>query len=199
MINIAKITSEIHCDGRYDAILDVAKKALNSNNPTLEDIQKLIFKDEYYIKEYKDLNRWGELTSVHIKYLEIKDTDTNEIKETKIKINTDIKFLKNREEYEVTSKNGIYAAWTVSIALPSIYIIDNIVRLFTDIYTNNNENSVYFSFVIVLILSAWGYLKTSLNHKRLHKQYIQTQKEMRKLISLGVEQKYFTFSEVYED
>lgn len=199
MVNIQKVINEIHSDGRYDAILDVAKKTLNSDNPTLEEIENLVKTDTSYIAEYKDLNRWGELTSIHIKDFEIKDTDTKEAKELKEKINMDMKFLKNREEYQVASKNSIYATWTLSIALPAIYVIDNMVRLFTDIYTSNNENSVYLSFVIVVILSTWGYLKMSRQHKHQHKKYIQTQQEMRTLIKDGLEKEYFTFDEVYED
>ena len=199
MFGLQKVIKEIHSDGKYDAILDVAKKTLKNNNPTLSDIEKLVKEDEYYIKEYKDLNRWGELTSIHIKNLNIKNNDNKESKELKEKINTNMKFLKNREEYEIASKNSIYAAWTVSIALPSIYIIDNIVRLFTDLYKNNNEISVYISFIIVIILSIWGYKKVSLSHKKLHIKYIQIQQDVRELISLGLEKKYFTLEEIYED
>jgi hypothetical protein len=180
-------------------MLITVKKTLNLDNPSLEDIKRLVLEDEYYIKEYKDLNRWGELTSVHIKDLKVKDNDNQEIKDVKYKINKDIKFLRSREEYEVKSKDSIYFAWTVSIALPSIYIIDNMVRLFTDIYINNNQNSVYLSFVIVVILSILGYKKISNSHKKLHTQYIQIQKEIRKLIALGLEKKYFTLEEIYED
>jgi len=199
MININKVVKQIHNDGRYDAILDVAKKALDTNTPTLESIEKLVLEDPYYIIEYKDLNRWGELSSIHIKELEINDTDSSEAISLKEKINEDMTFLKNREEYEVASKDGIYLAWTGFIALPSIYVIDNMVRLFTDLYIDKNEMSVYISFVVVIILSAWGYLKVSRSHKNLHHRYIQTQKEMRKLISLGIEKEYFTLYEVYED
>ena len=199
MINIKKVVNEIHSDGRYDAILDIVKKDLGTDTPSVEDIEKLVLKDTYYITEYKDLNRWGELTSIHIKELEIKSSDTLQIRDLKEKINEDMRFLKNREEYEVPSKDTIYLAWTGFIALPSIYVIDNIVRLFTDLYKNNNEISVYLSFIVVIILSAWGYKKVSSSHKELHQKYIQTQKQMRKLISLGIEKNYFTFDEIYED
>jgi len=198
MINLTKVTKEIHTDGKYDEILEVAKKTLNCDDPTLEDIEKLILEDEYYIKEYKDLNRWGELSSVHLKELEIDKDDASEVKKLKKEINAGIKFLRDREEYEVASKNIIYLAWTIFIALPSIYIIDSLVRLFTNLYITN-ENTVYFFFAIVVFLSIFGYLKVSSNHKRLHKQYIQTRNEMRELIKHGIEQDYFAFYEIYED
>lgn len=199
MINIKKVVNEITNDGRYDAILDVAKKKLGTNNPSLAEIEDLVLNDAYYISEYKDLNRWGELTSVHLKELEIKDTDSSEAVSLKKTINDDMIFIRNREEYEVPSKDIIYFSWTVFIALPSIYIIDNMVRLFTDLYKNNNEISVYISFGIVVILSLWGYLKVSRSHKQIHAKYIQKQIEMRKFISIGIKENYFSFSEIYED
>ena len=85
MVNIQKVIKQIHSDGKYDAILDIAKKTLNNNNPTLEDIKQLVLKDTFYLKEYKNLNRWGELSSIHIKELNIKDTDTQEVKDSKQK------------------------------------------------------------------------------------------------------------------
>ena len=83
MVNIVKVVNDIKNDGKYDAILDVVKSNLESDNPTLEEIKKLVENDPYYIKEYKDLNRWGELTSVHVRDLEIKQDEADEVIELK--------------------------------------------------------------------------------------------------------------------
>lgn len=198
MINKIKVGDEIKNDGKYDAILDIAKKNLKTDNPTIEQIIELIENDPFYITEYKDLNRWGELSSVHICELKIKDEDSNEIKSTKEQINKNVVFLRNREEYQVPSKNTIYIAWTGFIALPAIYVIDNIVRLATDLYIDGKEESVYLSFFLVLIASTWGYLKVKNNHTRLHKQYVETQMETRELIKNALEKNYFIFDEVYQ-
>ncbi|WP_072679964.1 hypothetical protein [Arcobacter sp. LA11] len=198
MVSIKKVAKDIKSNGKYDAILDYVKKALNTNKPTLEEIEQLVKDDPYYIKEYKDLNRWGELSSIHIKPLNIKDNEDNHSKEIKEKINSQLDYLINGEEYEIPSKRLIYMAWTGFIALPSIYVIDNMVRVSTDLYTTN-ENGVYFSFIIVLIASIWGYIKVSKNHKNQHTKYINTQKEVRGYVKLGLENKYFTYEEVYKD
>ncbi|NEW61440.1 hypothetical protein GSY74_09115 [Sulfurovum sp. bin170] len=198
MINIKKVANDIYSDGKYDAMLDSVKKALNSENPSLEAIEKLVIEDSYYVKEYKDLNRWGELTSVHIKELEIKPSDSKEAKKLKEKINKEIDYLILGEEYEIPSKKTIYITWTGFIALPTIYVIDNVVRMFTTLYITH-ENHIYFSFLIVLILSVWGYLMVSRNHKRQHTRYIKTQKKMRELVKTGLEKNYFSFDEVYKD
>ena len=114
MVNIKKVIKEIHSDGRYDAILDVAKKKLNNDNPTLEEIEKLVLEDEYYINEYKDLNRWGELSSVHIKTLKIKEDDSQEIREIK----EEIKSLKGRHFFmrnvHSDTSEKFYTRWVLS-------------------------------------------------------------------------------------
>ena len=199
VINTAKVAKEILYDGKYDAILDVAKKELNTKTPTLEDISELMEKNEFYIAEYKDLNRWGELSSVHLKELEIKESDTQESKEIKETLNKNREFLINREEYQIPSKNAIYIAWTGFIALPAIYVIDNIVRLATDLYIDGKESSVYISFAIVVFISIWGFLKVKNNHSLQHNKYVKLRQESRELVTLGLEKEYFSFEEVYLD
>jgi hypothetical protein len=196
MINKLKVVDDIQNDGKYDAILDVAKQTLKSAELTKEQIAKLVDDDPFYIREYKDLNRWGELSSVHVNELEEKQSDTWEFKELKEQINKNVTYLKNGEEYETKQKNVIYLAWTGFIALPSIYVIDNLVRI-TGLY-DGNENSVYISFLIVLLASTWGYMKVTTNHKKQHEKYTQTQVETRDLIQDGLKNGIFAYKEVYQ-
>lgn len=198
MISIKKVINDIRTDGKYDAILDYIKKTLDSKEPSLEEITKLIKNDPYCIKEYKDLNRWGELSSVHIKKLSVKENEEKESKEIKNKINAQIDYLINGEEYEIPSKKIIYLSWTGFIALPSVYVIDNMVRISTDFYSTH-ENHVYFSFLIVLIASIWGYLKVVNNHTNQHKRYTQTQVKVRNLVKEGLEKEYYSYNEIYKD
>lgn len=195
MINIDKLVQEIKEDGKYDALLDVVKEKLKTKTPSSQEIRTLVENDAYFIAEYKDLNRWGELSSVHINELEICSTDSDASIEIKKTINKNTTFLKNAEEYEVKQKNVIYLAWTGFIALPSIYVIDNLVRI-TDMY-NNNENSVYLSFVLVIVASIWGFMKVKINHKNQHERYIKTQVQTRELVRVGLENEYFKYEDVY--
>ena len=198
MINIKKVTNDIKTNGKYDAILEHIKDKLKNENPSLEEIEKLIIEDKYYVTEYKDLNRWGELTSVHIKPLEIKKNDSAEAKDAKQKINGKIDYLVLGEEYEVPSKKVIYAAWTGFLLLPSIYVIDNMVRMFTTWYITHSEY-VYLSFFVVFILCIWGYFKVVGNHTRQHEQYIQTQTEIRDIVKMGLKKGYFSHNEIYKN
>lgn len=196
MINKSKVINDIQNDGKYDAILDVVKKNTAKDEPTKEDIAQLVDSDSFYIKEYKDLNRWGEISSVHVNDLKPKQSDTSVCKELKKQINKNVTYLRNGEEYEIKQKNVIYLAWTSFIALPSIYVIDNIVRI-TGVY-DGNENSVYISFLLVLMASIWGYMKVASNHKRQHEKYIQTQVDTRKLIQNGLKNSILAYEEVYQ-
>jgi len=196
MINKVKVVDDIKNDGKYDAILDVVKQALKSDEPITKQIAKLVDDDHFYIKEYKDLNRWGELSSVHINELELKQDESEEVKKLKEQINKNTTYLKNGEEYEIKQKNVIYLAWTGFIALPSIYVLDNLVRI-TGLY-DGNEYSVYISFLIVILASVWGYMKVIANHKRQHEKYTQTQVETRVLIKEGLKNKSFGYEEVYQ-
>jgi len=195
MINIIKVVNDIKDDGKYDAILDVVKEKLQTKEPSYDAIQKLIEDDTYFIKEYKDLNRWGELCSVHINPLHVDDSDIDEVKSLKESINKNVTYLTNAEEYEIKQKNVIYLVWTVFIALPSIYVIDNLVRIM-DMY-KSNENSVYVSFALVILASVWGYMKVTKNHKNQHERYMQTQLDTRALVKSGIEKEFFTYEEVY--
>lgn len=195
MVNVVKVANDIKDDGKYDAILDVVKEKLQNQNPSYEDILHLVEIDPYYITEYKDLNRWGELSSVHLNKLHVDDADSDEVIVAKETINKNATYLKNGEEYEIKQKNVIYLAWTGFIALPSIYVIDNLVRIM-GMY-DGNENSVYVAFVLVALASVWGYMKVTKNHKNQHERYMQTQSDTRALVKSGLERGFFTYEEVY--
>ncbi len=196
MVNIKKVVDDIKNNGKYDAILEYLKKATNNDNPSLTDIEKLVKEDEYYIAEYKDLNRWAEISSVHIKALSVKDSDSLKAKEVKEKINADLDYLVLGEEYQVPSKKVIHAAWTGFVLLPVIYVIDNMVRMFTSWYITS-PNLVYLTFAIVTIICLWGFYKVTQNHSRQHKQYTNKQQEIRALVAQGLKENYFTYEEVY--
>lgn len=196
MVNVLKVTREIKEDGKYDALLDIVKTKLKNQDPSFDDIHELVLKDESIIVEYKDLNRWGEISSVHVNKLKINDTDSNDAKITKENINNSLSFLTHGEEYQVKQKNVIYFFWTFFIATPSIYVIDNLVRIL-DMY-KENENSVFVSFSIVLIASVWGFMKVKNNHKKMHNRYLKTQAQTRELVKRGLKNNYFTYEEVYQ-
>lgn len=196
MVSIKKVANDIKDDAKYDALLEYLKKDIKKENPSLREIEKLVTQNPYYIEEYKDLNRWGELSSVHIQALKLKEDDSSEAKSIKKEINGAIDYLVLGELYQVPSKKVIHAAWTGFVLLPTLYVIDNMVRMFTTWYISH-PNYVYLSFAIVTIACLWGFYKVVQNHSRQHKQYIAKRKKIRALVKEGLEKNYFTHEEIY--
>ena len=67
MINIKKVAHQLKYDGMYNTVLIEIEEELKNEEPTIEEIEELITKNEYYINEYKELNRYGE-PAVYIIY-----------------------------------------------------------------------------------------------------------------------------------
>ena len=84
MVNIKKVAYQIKFDGMYNTVLNEIEEKLNKTDLTQEEIENILRENEYFISEYKELNRYGELSSVHAKKLEIKESDNQEVKILKI-------------------------------------------------------------------------------------------------------------------
>jgi len=196
MVSIVKIVNDIKNNGKYDALLDKVKIDLSNDNPTFKDMKILVENDPYYVAEYKSLNRWGELSSIHIKELHINEDDDQEVSIFKKQINKNMVYLKNAEEYELKQKSIFYLSWTLFIAIPAVFILDNLVRVFTPL-DPTTKDSIFISLIVVLVSATWGYFKIAQNHKKQHKKYIQIQTDTREMISVGLNKGFFTSEEVY--
>ena len=198
MINIKKVAYQIKFDGMYNTIYIEVQDELNNQNPTLEEIEELLHNNnEYYIWEYKNLNRYGELSSVHAKELKTKEDDTDKIKEFKADLNAKVLKLRQLENFEVDSKNSAYSIWIGSVGVMVIFMAHNIVALFSDLY-NTHGTYVYISFAIITWLTYWSYRKTKQNHENQHIKYTALHKETRAMIKEGLENNYFSYDEFFE-
>lgn len=197
MINIKKVAYQLKYDGMYNTIYIEIKEALNNEDPSLEEIQELISKDEYYIWEYKELNRYGEVSSVHAKTLHINDSEDDKIKEFKTKLNSNVQELRNLENFEVDSKNSAYSIWIGSIGVMVIFMAHNIIALFSELYTTHAD-IVYISYTIILIATYWGYKKAKQNHEKQHQVYKVLHSNTREMIKQGLENNYFSYDDFYE-
>ncbi|MEA3330713.1 MAG: hypothetical protein U9Q29_03360 [Campylobacterota bacterium] len=198
MINIKKVAYQIKFDGMYNTIYNEVQEELNNQNPTLEEIESLLHNNsEYYIWEYKNLNRYGELSSVHAKELEIKEDDSQKIKEFKEDLNSKVLKLRQLENFEVDSKNSAYSIWIGSVGVMVIFMAHNIVALFSDLY-NTHGTYVYISFAIILAFTYWSYAKVKQNHENQHLKYTALHTDTRAMIKEGLENSYFTYDEFFE-
>jgi len=183
MINIKKVAYQIKHDGMYNTVYDEIQEELNSKNPTEAQIEEVLFNNnEYFIWEYKNLNRYGELSSVHAKKLDIKDDDSDDLKSFKTKLNDNVQKLKNLENFEVDSKNSSYSIWIGSVGVMIIFMVHNFAALFSDLY-NTHAPFVYGSYVIILALTYWGYKKVKQNHENQYARYTLLHKKTRAMIT----------------
>lgn len=197
MINIKKVAYQIKFDGMYNTVLNEMEEELNNTDLTVKLIEEELNKNEYFIWEYKELNRYGELSSVHAQELEIKDTDDDKIKSFKAKLNENVQTLKNIENFEVDSKNSAYSIWIGSVGVMVIFMAHNIIALFSEYYTTHS-GLVYTSFALILGATYWGYRKAKDNHESQHLRYKELHKNTRILIKTGLENDYFTYDEFYQ-
>lgn len=196
MINIKRVAHQIKYDGMYNTVYIEVQEKLNKEDPSLQEIEELLENNEYYIWEYKELNRYGELSSVHAKKLEIKDSDDSDAKNFKEELNKNTQTMRNLEMFEVDSKNSAYSIWIGSAGVMVIFMMHNIIALFSELYKTHG-NLVYLSYAIVLGITYWLYKKAKLNHENQHSNYKVLHKNTRAMIAEGLYKKYFTNEEFY--
>ena len=196
MVNIKKVAHQIKYDGMYNTIYIEVQDALKNENPSLDEIEKLIQNNEYYIWEYKELNRYGELSSVHAKKLEIKESDDSDVKSFKEKLNENTQKMRNLEMFEVDSKNSAYSIWIGSMGVMVIFMAHNIIALFSELYTTHGS-LVYTFYALILGITYWAYKKAKQNHENQHINYKHLHADTRAMIAYALERNYFTYDEFY--
>jgi len=197
MVNKKKVAHQLKFDGMYNTIYIEVQDELKNQDPSVEEIEKLITQNEYFIREYKELNRYGEVSSVHAKKLSISEDEDNTIKKFKEKINKQTQELRNLEMFEVDSKNNAYSIWIGSAGVMIIFMMHNIIALFSEYYVTHTE-IVYGSFAIVVALTYWSYRKMKSNHDKQHIKYKELLTNTRADIKEGLEKCYYTYDECFE-
>ncbi len=197
MVNKKKVAHQLKFDGMYNTIYIEVQDELNNEDPSVEEIEELITKKEYYIWEYKELNRYGELSSVHAKKLNISEDEDNTIKKFKEMLNKQTQELRNLEMFEVDSKNSAYSIWIGSAGVMVIFMMHNIIALFSEYYVTHTE-IVYGSFALVIALTYWSYKKMKSNHENQHLKYKKLLENTRSVVKEGLEKRYYTYDECFE-
>lgn len=198
MINIQKVSNQILNDGLYNTLLFEIKEKLFSQNITPLMIEELLKKEPSLLCEYKEINRQSELSSIQVKELLVKKSDTSEIAQRKREINENIQVLKNLENFEGDSKNSAYPIWIGSIGVMIIFMAHNIIALFSELYTTH-ESVVYLFFGVILLLTYFGYVKIKNNHDIKHRIFTATHVKTKKMIEDGLEKGDFSHKEIFSD
>lgn len=197
MVNIKKVSRQILDDGLYNTLLFEIKDELLTKNVTPEAIENILKQNPSYIKEYKDINRQSELSSIQVKKLHVKDQDGEFAKELKERINDNVQILKNLENFEVDSKNSAYSIWIGSLGISIIFILHNIFALFSDMYATD-EGIVYSSFALISVLTYMAYYKIKKSHDMKHLHFQKIYDSTKEMLDTGFRSSVFTYDEVYE-
>ena len=197
MVNIEKVSHQILNDALYNTLLFEIKERLFVQNITPKMVENILKEDSSLIDEYKEINRQSELSSIHVKKLEIKESDEKDVVTLKTEINKNLQILKNLENFETDSKESAYSIWIGSAGVMVVFIAHNIIALFSELYRTHTM-LVYIFFLLILSLTYLGYIKMKINHDNQHLIFQKIYTSTKGMLTIGLENLYFTYDEVYQ-
>jgi len=197
MVNIEKVSNQILNDGLYNTLLFEIKESVSTQKIALKMVERLLRENPLLIQEYKEINRQSEISSIQVKKLAIKDEDSETIANFKTELNQNIQILKNLENFETDSKNSAYSIWIGSVGVTVLFMVHNIIALFSELYVEAPA-LVYGSYAVILYLTYIMYLKIKRNHDAQHEIFQNVYTQTQEMLEGGLEASYFTRDEVYE-
>ena len=195
MIDLQKVSKQVKDDFLYNTILYDMEEVLGKNI-TYVQIEELLSSDAKYIQEFKDINRYSELSSIQALELEISQKDEKSCQDAKKEINEKVGKLKALENFSVDSTYSAYEIWIGSAGVMVLFMTHNIIALFSELY-NTHGVYVYTSFAAILGLTFWGYVKIKRNHEKQHTLYNSLYEKTQNLIDNAFSKKYITKCELY--
>ncbi len=196
MIDIQKVALQIKEDSLYNTILFEVEEKLDCQNVTTDEIVKLLNRDAYFLQEYRNINRYSELSSIHAKQLSILNDDSQEAKTMKERINNNVQKLKDLENFSVDSTGSAYEIWIGSVGVMSIFMLHNIIALFTELYATHS-GLIYTFFAVILGGTYYGYKKIKHNHEEQHCAYQELYSKTNSMIDTAFEKLLIKREELY--
>jgi hypothetical protein len=197
MVNIEKVSHQILNDALYNTLLFEIKEKLSTQEITSQRVQEILKSEPHILDDYKEINAQSELSSIHVKKLQIKESDTAEIRDAKEKINSNVQILKNLENFERDSKGSAYPIWIGSLGVMIIFMAHNVIALFSELYTTHAV-LVYMFFILILGLTYLGYVKMKINHDNQHLIFKKIYTSTKEMLKIGLKDSLFTYDEVYQ-
>lgn len=197
MVNIEKVSLQILNDALYNTLLFEIKEKLSTQNITPDMVQEMLRSHPQLLDEYKEINAQSELSSIHVKKLQICQSDTTEITQAKEQINNNVQILKNFENFERDSKGSAYPIWIGSVGVITIFMAHNFIALFSELYTTHDK-SVYLFYASLLGITYLGYIKIKNNHDTKHKIFTDIYIKTKEMINNALKNSYFSYDEIYE-
>lgn len=196
VMNIQKVAQEICEESLYNTILFEIKEKYQPIKLSYETIKTILQKDDALLQEYILINRYSELSSIHAKALSIGKNDSEQMIDVKNSINKNVQELKNLENFSVDSKGSAYEIWIGSVGIMLIFMIHNVVALFTELYTTHAE-VIYSVFTVIALATYYGYNKIKRNHEVKFEQYKKLYAKTNELIHNACVNQYIKQEELY--
>ncbi|WP_200762914.1 hypothetical protein [Nitrosophilus alvini] len=197
MINFNKAATLVKSDGLFTFIYNELKEIAKKEELCENEIIKLLKKHPELLDEYKSLNTQSEITNIQLKEHKITEKECEECKKIKLKINKNIPKLRALETFEKPADNMIYAIWIGSLTAFMIFVVHNIIVLYTFWY-ENHPNAVFGMHASLIIGGFFLYKNMLKKHEKKHNRFIKLYNETKELINIGLSKKYFTEDEIYE-
>ncbi|ACO04396.1 MAG TPA: hypothetical protein DEP48_08070 [Persephonella sp.] len=186
MLDIQKAARLIKEDGLYTFIYNEMKELSGKEGLTVEEILHLLNENPKFLDDYKTLNSQSEISNIQIREQIINKDDSEECKSIKKKINENRRKLLSLEAYGNEPDSMLYAVWIGSAVIFTIFVIHNLVVLYTYWY-ENHPFYVYLFYLFSVISGFLFYRKKIRDHHRLHKKFREIEKETKTLIEKGKE------------
>lgn len=196
VMNIQKVAQEIYEESLYNTILFEIKEKYQSMELSCETITTILQTDEALLQEYILINRYSELSSIHAKALSIGKNDSEQTIDAKNTINKNVQELKNLENFSVDSKGSAYEIWIGSVGIMLIFMIHNVVALFTELYATHSE-VIYTLFGLIALATYYAYNKIKRNHELKFERYKTLYTNTNKLIHSACVNQYIKQEELY--
>ncbi len=186
MLDLKKVARQIKEEGLYTFIYNEMKEITGKGELSLEEVLHLLSKNPKFLQDYKTLNTQSEISNIQLAYQEIHKDDTPECKKIKQMINKNREELIRLEPYENKPDSMLYAVWIGSAVVFLIFVIHNLVVLYTFWY-EKYPVAVYLSYGVVCVLGYLYYRKRIKNHYINHYEFKKIESETKELIQKGKE------------
>ncbi|WP_457625447.1 hypothetical protein [Persephonella sp.] len=197
MLDLKKVAKQIKEEGLYTFIYNEMRETAGKGELSEEEVLRLLKEEPKFLQDYKILNTQSEISNIQIAQQEILDTDPPECKKLKEQINKNREELIKLEPYENRPDSMLYAVWIGSVTIFLIFVIHNLIVLYTFWY-ENHPIPVYASYVAVSVLGYLYYRKRIKDHFSKHTLFKQIEKETKELINRGIEKRCLSRSKIYE-
>jgi len=196
MINIKKAARLIKEDGLFTFIYNEMKEITKKEELTEDEIITLLQKEPQFLESFKELNTQSEISNIQIKEQVINEDEPKECQELKKVINQNIPRLLALEAFEKPADTMIYVVWIGSLVAFLIFIVHNLVALYTWWY-EDYKIAVFASYIAIIVAGFWYYKRALQKHAKKHQTFKTIYTKTKEAISQGLKKGCFKEEDIY--